>query len=303
MSLKSSNEIKAEAIRLGFFACGVTRIKAVDADTALYFEKWLKAGHHASMYYLSNHKEIRYNPELLMPGAKSLVCLALNYTPVLRLPEREYQIAFYAYGKDYHDVMRTKLYQLAKAIGARQFRVCCDTAPILERYWATRAGIGFIGKNRQLIIPGAGSQFFLGELLLDEELEYDTPSQQSCHNCGKCIEACPTKALCEGGFDANRCLSYHTIENRGEIPKEIALKMGTTLFGCDECQKACPYNKNSIPTKEPSFCLSEELLSMTKAKWKALSLEDYRRLFKGSAVKRVKYEGLMRNISLLDGPE
>ncbi len=255
------------------------------------------------MAYMSRYQEIRLNPALLLPGARSMVCVAMSYAPSRKLPEKEYQIAYYAYGKDYHEVMREKLHQLASYIGATSSRVCCDTAPLMERYWAMKAGIGFIGKNRQLIIPGAGSMFFLGEILTDAVLDYDNAQTAHCQGCGRCITACPTGALSEDGIDANRCLSYHTIENRGTIPPEIAKHLQNSFYGCDRCQTVCPHNADAQPTKEPSFGPSEELLSMTKAKWKALSIEDYRRLFKGSAVKRAKYEGLMRNIRLLEENE
>lgn len=300
MISKSSSEIKAEAKRLGFFSCGIARAEAVDEGTALYYERWLQEGCQAGMDYLVRNKEIRLDPTLLMPGARSIICVAMSYAPARLIAEDEYQIAYYAYGKDYHDVMRSRLYLLAEAIGATPCRVCCDTAPILERYWAVRAGIGFIGKNRQLIIPGSGSLFFLGELLVEEPLAYDRPLTETCRQCDACVRACPTGALRGDCFDANRCLSYHTIENRGDIPPDIAKKMGHTFYGCDRCLKVCPHNRHVEPTQESAFHASEALLSMTRARWKALSIDDYRRLFKGSAVKRAKYEGLMRNIRLLD---
>ena len=300
MISKSSSEIKAEAKRLGFFSCGIARAEAVDQETTLYYERWLHEGHQAGMDYLARNKEMRLDPTLLMPGARSIICVAMNYAPSRLIAEDEYQIAYYAYGKDYHDVMRSRLFQLAEAVGATPCRVCCDTAPLLERYWAVRAGIGFIGKNRQLIIPGSGSLFFLGELLVNEPLEYDHPLSMTCRQCDACVKACPTGALQVDCFDANRCLSYHTIENRGTIPPDISKKMGHTFYGCDRCLKVCPHNRHAEPTQEPAFQASEELLSMTRARWKSLSIDDYRRLFKGSAVKRAKYDGLMRNIRLLD---
>lgn len=296
---KSSNEIKAEAISLGFFACGIAQAERVDDEAAKHFDYWLAVGNHASMSYMENYRDIRLDPRLLMPEAKSIVCVAMNYMQPERIAPSEYQIAEYAYGKDYHVVMRDRLHQLANTIGAGQYRVCCDTAPIMERYWAAKSGLGWIGHNRQLIIPGAGTHFFLGEILVDIELDYDVPLPYDCKNCHRCIDACPTGALSGEFFDARKCISYHTIENRGVIPVNISRQLGKSIYGCDRCQQACPHNQKCISTKEPAFSPSEELLNMTKEKWQALSIEDYHRLFKGSAVKRVKYEGLMRNIKLV----
>ena len=291
------------------------------------------------MQYMENYEDKRLDPRLLMPGVKSIICVALNYAP--SQPVKGF--ANYAIGKDYHDIVKQKLYQLAQILapltpplggspnlteslpqgGGREgaFRAFSDSAPILERYWAMKAGLGFIGKNHQLIIPGMGSQFFLGELFVDIELEPDAPCRQHCGNCHRCIDACPTGALApltppmggstsrteslpqggglEGAFHSSLCLSYLTIENRGAIPPEAASKMGHTFYGCDRCQQACPWNAKAIPTSEPLLQPTAELLSMNDEDWQQLSLEQYRRLFKGSAVKRAKYEGLMRNIKAI----
>ena len=276
MNSELSNRIKAEALSLGFSACGIARAEAVSPDVAEGFTAWLSNGGHATMAYMENHLEKRLDPRLLVPGTKSIVSVALNYAPAQRLPEGEYQIAAYALGQDYHDV---------------------------------RAGLGWIGRNHQLIIPRAGSMFFLGEVFLPIELDYDTPMESLCGNCHRCIEACPTGALAtkeqsspsegnEGGvFISSRCLSYQTIENRGDIPDDIAEAMGDTIYGCDRCQQTCPWNRFAQPTDEPLLQPKEELLSMTREQWQQLTEDDYRRLFKGSAVKRAKYEGLMRNIN------
>ena len=300
------------------------------------------------MQYMENYEDKRLDPRLLMPGVKSIICVALNYAP--SQPVKGF--ANYAIGKDYHDIVKQKLYQLAQILapltppmggspnlteslpqgGGREgaFRAFSDSAPILERYWAMKAGLGFIGKNHQLIIPGLGSQFFLGELFVDIELEPDAPCRQHCGSCHRCIDACPTGALApltppmggstslteslpqggglegassrgglEGAFHSSLCLSYLTIENRGAIPPEAASKMGHTFYGCDRCQQACPWNAKAIPTSEPLLQPTAELLSMNDEDWQQLSLEQYRRLFKGSAVKRAKYEGLMRNIKAI----
>lgn len=297
-----TQQIKAEAHSLGFFACGVAKAAPVDDITAGAYRGWVEAGMHAGMDYLCRNTEKRLNPTLLMEGARSIIVVALNYTPAARMPEDQYQIAAYAYGADYHDIMRSKLGALAEFAnactgGRMQYRAFCDTAPVLERYWAEKAGLGWTGRNHQLIIPHAGSMFFLGELLVDICLDYDTQLTPRCGTCRRCIDACPTGALtAEGGLDCRRCLSYQTIENRGDIPPDIAQAMGNCIYGCDRCQNACPWNRFAQPSSEPSLRPRPELLAMTKHGWHTLSRQDYQRMFKGSAVKRAKYEGLVRNI-------
>mgnify|MGYP000198950683 FL=1 len=328
----SRKEIKVEAERLGFFACGIARAEPVDAETAAAVRGWISKGSQATMDYMANYTEKRLNPCLLVPGTKSIVSLAMNYAPAQTMPETEYQLAAYAYGQDYHDVMKAKLRQLATLIAnkfegesdsevgendsdstaittpktnetseepAGEIRVFVDTAPVLERYWAQRAGLGWIGKNHQLIIPRAGSMFFLGEIFLPYEFDsYDSPMPSRCGNCRRCIEACPTCAITdEWGFDSEKCLSYQLIENRGELSEQAKQSMGTTIYGCDRCQTACPWNKFAIPNTTPEFQPKSELLAMTKADWHNLTIDEYRALFKGSAVKRVKFDGLKRNIS------
>ena len=328
----SRKEIKVEAERLGFFACGIARAEPVDAETAAAVRGWISKGSQATMDYMANYTEKRLNPCLLVPGTKSIVSLAMNYAPAQTMPETEYQLAAYAYGQDYHDVMKAKLRQLAVLIANKfegesdsevgendgdstaittpktnetreepvgEIRVFVDTAPVLERYWAQRAGLGWIGKNHQLIIPRAGSMFFLGEIFLPYEFDsYDSPMPSRCGNCRRCIEACPTCAITdEWGFDSEKCLSYQLIENRGELSEQAKQSMGTTIYGCDRCQTACPWNKFAIPNTTPEFQPKSELLAMTKADWHNLTIDEYRALFKGSAVKRVKFDGLKRNIS------
>lgn len=328
----SSDKIKAEAANLGFIACGIAKAEPVDAVTAAACQNWISCGRHASMAYLANNMDKRLNPALLMEGAKSIICVALSYVPVKRMPEEEPQISVYALGKDYHDVMREKLRQLAERLGLTQYvsnkeeavaddkgdacqkestndgaatfsyRAFCDTAPVLERYWAERSGVGWIGKSHQLITRRAGSMVFLGELLVDAELEYDKPHENLCGNCHACIDNCPTAALWQEtsdttSFDSHRCISYQTIENRGDIDADVAAKLGRCIYGCDECQSQCPWNRQAQPTAVAEFLPSDHLLGMTAEKWRHLTTDQYRALFNGSAVKRAKYEGLMRNIS------
>ena len=299
-----TEKIKAEAKGLGFFACGIAKAEAVDSDTADGYRRWIADGGHASMHYLADNIDKRLDPRLLMPGVKSIVCVALSYAPAKTIPSDQYQIAYYAYGKDYHDVMKQKLHALASACGITTYRAFCDTAPVLERYWAQRAGLGWIGRNHQLIIPHAGSMFFLGELFVTDTLHYDSPTPNRCGRCHACLDACPTSSIIsnQSSFISSRCLSYLTIEHRGPIPNSSFLiphssfLISNSIYGCDICQLACPWNRFAVPTTEPSFQPSEALLSMTKEKWHNLTEEQYRILFKGSAVKRAKYSGLMRNI-------
>lgn len=299
--------IKAEAARLGFSACGMAPAGFVGEKEAEYLKEWLSSGKHAGMSYLENYYEKRCDPRLLMEGAQSIVSLALNYFPEKKLAGGQYQFAWYAYGKDYHEVMKAKLRSLLEYINGLvpvTGRLFCDTAPVLERYWAWRAGLGWIGKHTQLIIPFAGSCFFLGELLLDVELEYDIPQRNRCGRCARCLNACPTGALEQSGkLNANRCLSYLTIENRGVIPHEQAEVLRRRIYGCDECQKVCPWNRFAVPTKEEAFFPSEEFMQATPLFWQNLTLEEYRTLFKGSAVKRATFEGLKRNIGAMTESE
>ncbi len=296
-SISLSKEIKAEAMNLGFFTCGIARAGTVDKVTSSHILHWLADHDNAGMDYMNNYTEKRLNPVLLMDGLKSIVSVALNYTPSKTLPKDQFQLSAYALGQDYHEVVKTKLRLLAEHFQFKHYRVFCDSAPILERYWAEKAGLGWTGRNHQLIIPYAGSMFFLGELFLDQELDYDQPMKNRCGNCHRCIDACPTHALRKDQeIDANLCLSYQLIENRGELSEKAKEKMGNVIYGCDRCQLACPWNRFAGPNQIPELQPREELLKMTKKDWENLTVEEYRKLFKGSAVKRAKYAGLMRNI-------
>lgn len=310
----SATEIKAEAQRLGFYSCGIAPAEPVAEEHRRYFEDWLQQGAYGSMDYLANHAAMRFDPRELVPGTRSIVCVALNYYPSEFMDEQEGCLSWYAYGKDYHEVMKDKLRRLMAYIlnlvpedaqaEILPGRVFCDTAPVLERYWAWKAGLGWIGRNHQLIIPQAGSTFFLGEIFLTLPVDsYDSPQKNRCGHCRKCLDACPTRALTAEGFDARHCLSYLTIENRDEIPQWAATHMEPCFYGCDRCQASCPHLRFTRPTQEKEFHLREELKQMTRQQWQQLSVEDYRKLFRGSAVKRAKYEGLMRNIRAMNHPD
>lgn len=301
-----SAHVKAEAERLGFARCGMAKAEPVDEAFAQHYRAWLEAGCQAGMHYLENHLDKRFDPRLLVPGVRTVVSVAMNYYPARVAPG----IAWYAQGKDYHDLLRERLNQLMQAIGAHG-RCFVDTAPVPERYWAWRCGLGWIGKHSQLVVPHQGSAFFLGELFIEEDVDvYDRPMKNLCGHCRRCLDACPTGALGSeklkveaeepAAFNSNKCLSYLTIEHRDELPFWAGEKMGDMFYGCDRCLRACPH-LHGVPTTEPLLQPSEALLSMTPTDWQQLTLEQYRLLFKGSAVKRAKYEGLMRNLQAMGG--
>lgn len=297
--------IEEEALRLGFSAFGFAKAEPVDEDMAGVLDRWTANGYHADMGYMERNRHLRLDPTQLVPGCRTLIIVALNYYPKQLLPRENYQIAYYAYGEDYHRVVKDKLYQLLAYIKTIvpdvEGRAFCDTAPLLERYWAVKAGLGFIGLNRQLIIPGKGSYFFLGVLAVDVELQTESHDKPlSCGNCKRCLIACPTKALTAEGIDCRRCLSYLTIEHRGPISDEMAKKLGRRIYGCDTCQQVCPHNRYAQPTEESAFEMSPEVAAMTSEDWHALTSERYKALFKDSAMERAGYEGLMRNISLMN---
>ena len=301
LTISHSQLIKAEAQRLGFSACGMSPAGAVDSLHRDAFLQWVAEDGQAGMDYMARNVDKRLDPRLLVEGAQSVISVALNYYPALPPADGSYRLAWYAYGEDYHTVMKDKLHALFHYISTLlpgvTGRAFCDTAPLLERYWAWRSGLGWTGRNTQFIIPQAGSTFFLGELVIDRPLDYDTPRHSRCGNCTRCLQACPTGALrAPYRLDARRCLSYLTIEHRGAIPPEAASRMGQCIYGCDRCQEVCPWNRFARPTEEPRLHPRPALLAMRRADWQTLSIETYRTLFKGSAVKRAKYEGLMRNI-------
>ncbi len=292
--------IKSEAIRLGFDICGITKAEAVPTETTEKYSEWIGLGKNGTMHYLERNCDKRFDPTKLVEGCKSVIVVAMNYMPQQAVEG----IASYAAGKDYHKVVKERLYTLLKSINEIQpasGRAFCDSAPVLERHWAEKAGIGWVGRNRQLTIKGKGSFFFLGELLIDLELSYDMPNEKSyCGTCRKCIDNCPTSALSDDGFDARKCLSYMTIEYRGELPDNIGEKMKRCFYGCDICLKACPHNRFAKPNKIPEFKPSAELLNMSMSNWTELTEEQYKKLFAESAVERCGYEQLKRNILALN---
>lgn len=297
-------KIRESALTAGFSACGFAEAAPVDGHTARSYRRWLDDGKNASMHYMGNHLEIRDNPALLLPGAKTVISLAMNYYPQRKQPDSAPQFSYYAYGKDYHDTVRRHLEEVARFIKGNyggECRCCVDTAPIRERYWAQKCGIGFVGKNNQLIIPGKGSYFFLGEIVTTLRIPPDKEAAPACGNCRRCADRCPTGALA-GDFsalDARRCISCMTIEHRGILPEKVAEKLGNRVYGCDECQKACPYNRFASPTGIEDFAPSDKFLSLSYENMAAMTEEDYRTLFRKSAVKRAKYAGLMRNLAEL----
>ena len=304
MSIDIAQAIKSEALQLGFSACGFAKAEPVSEEMTRVLDRWTDNGFHADMQYMERNRHLRLDPTQLVPGCRTLIVVALNYYPKQLLPAEGYQIAYYAYGKDYHRVVKDKLHQLLAYIKTLlpdvEGRAFCDTAPLLERYWAMKAGIGFMGLNRQLIIPGKGSYFFLGVLAIDAEIDAPAVSVRegvSCGSCKRCLIACPTRALTLDGIDCRRCLSYLTIEHRGPIPEAMAQLLGRRIYGCDTCQQVCPHNKNAQSTEEKAFDMPAEVANLTTQEWRELTPERYKALFKHSAIERAGYEGLMRNIT------
>jgi epoxyqueuosine reductase len=309
--------IKNMARSLGFTACGIAKAAPVDAAVQHSFRRWLAEGCQGTMEYLERNVEKRMDPARLVEGCRSLIVVALNYYPAETIPEDEYQLAYYAYGRDYHEVVRNKLTRLLTWLNTQRSlddtrasnlahaqRVFVDTAPVLERYWAQQAGLGWTGRNHQLILPEAGSYFVLGILTTDLSLQPDIPMESRCGDCRRCLDACPTKALSDdASFDARCCLSYLTIEQKSTIPSEFSASLGNRIYGCDTCQKACPWNRFARPTGEPSFAPSPLLLKMTKADWHTLSREQYNVHFAESAVTRAGYDGLQRTIRCVQKKE
>lgn len=297
-----SEFIKDKARELGFDACGIAEVTEA-ATEAEHLDGWIAEGSNAGMAYMERNREVRLNPATLVEGARSVISVALNYYPEKKQPAGAPRIAFYAYGKDYHKVIKEKLRMLwghiLKELPAQhEARAFTDSAPLLERYWAWRAGLGWIGRNTNLIIPGKGSYFFLGEIVTTLPLDYDSPMKSRCGSCRRCLDACPTGALDkERHLDARRCISYLTIENKGGIPSALASRLGDRLYGCDTCQEVCPWNRFARATHCNDFRPAPALLALTKEDLRNFTREDYNRIFVHSAVKRAGYEGLCRTIA------
>jgi len=299
-----SEFIKSEAEKIGFFACGISKAQHLKEDEAR-MESWLEKGMHATMSYLEKNKKKRYDPSKLVDGAKSVITVLYNYYPEKKLPETDnFRISKYAYGKDYHFVIKKKLALLLSAIeektGDLIARMFVDSAPVLDRAWAQESGLGFIGKNTMLISRKGGSFHFIGHIICDLELAYDTTDYRNyCGTCTKCIDACPTQAIEAFRVDARKCISYLTIENRGDIPTQFQSNYNNWIFGCDICQDVCPWNKFSEPHDEPLFSLRDELINMKKKDWKLLDKPTFNVLFKEGAVLRAGFKGLKRNIDFV----
>lgn len=297
--------IKEHARSLGFDSVGIARAGELTAE-ARQLEAWLAQGRHGTMHYMERNFDKRIDPTKLVEGARSVISLSFNYyTDKKQTDPTAPGIAMYALGQDYHDVVRGKLNALMAYIreiaGNVQGRSFVDSAPVLERAWAQRAGVGWVGKNTNLLTKRQGSYFFLAECIIDLELEYDSPVKDYCGSCTRCIDACPTEAIYEPyKVDGSRCISYFTIELKEQmIPEQYSGKFANWMYGCDICQQVCPINSQATPHHTPEFEPKEELLSMTAAEWNDLTEERYKFLFKSSAIKRSKYTGLMRNIKFL----
>lgn len=298
-------QIKSQAASLGFDACGFAAAAPVDGQEVARYDRWIELGHHGCMAWATGHREQRSNPSLLLEGAQTVISLALNYYPTCFQPPEAMRVAFYAYGRDYHEVMREKLTQLAtyiQEITHCETRPCVDSAPIRERYWAQQAGIGFIGRNNCLIIPGKGSYFFLGEIVTTAQLPPDGPCTLACGDCGKCIEACPTGALTqEGAVDCNRCLSCLLIENHAEqLPEWVGDVVNQRVVGCDECQLCCPHNAHAVATTIEDFAPTDAVMELTKERIAQMTGGDFKRTFAHSAISRLRHKTLLRNADLSD---
>lgn len=294
--------LKNRAAELGFSSCGIAQAGLLETE-ATQLEMWLKAGMHGEMSYMENYFDKRTDPRKLLEGAKSVIVFLFNYFPNEILPENEnYILSKYAYGEDYHFVIKDKLYQLIaelkEVVGDINARPFVDSAPVLERAWAEKAGLGWIGKNANLIVPKKGSFFFISEIITDLELDYDPPRNNDfCGDCRRCLDACPTQAIVAPKvIDARRCISYLTIELKNEIPTEFTGLFHDRIFGCDICQDVCPWTRFSVPHKESRFDPNDMLKKMKKTDWERLSRELFNEIFSKSPVQRANYQGLMRNL-------
>lgn len=309
VALKHTKFIKQTAADLGFEFCGIAKAMFLNED-AKRLETWLHKGMHGNMQYMENHFDLRTDPGKLVPGARSVITLLLNYFPEKKQDADKPQVAKYAYGKDYHEVIRDKLhlfFSLLKAnIGEINGRGFVDSAPVLERTWAQKSGLGWIGKNGNLINKKQGSYFFIATLVVDIELEYDDSfAKDYCGSCTKCIDHCPTDAILpDKVVDGSKCISYFTIELKDAlIPGNMKGKFDNWLFGCDVCQDVCPWNRFSKPTSAISFSPIPEILNFTSSEWEELTEEHFRVIFRHSAIKRTKFKGIRRNLQFIKSNE
>ena len=308
MSLSKSNYtnlIKTEAKRLGFLSCGISKAEFLEEE-APRLERWLNNNMHGEMSYMENHFDKRLDPTKLVEGSKSVVSLLLNYYTEEKQEDPEApKISKYAYGTDYHfvikDKLRSLLHFIQDEIGEVHGRAFVDSAPVLDKAWAARSGLGWMGKHTNLITKQAGSYYFIAELIIDLELEYDHPVTDHCGDCTACIDACPTNAIVQPYVvDGSKCISYFTIELKSNIPESYKGMFDNWMFGCDVCQDVCPWNRFSKPHNEPLFNPHPDLLYLTKKDWTELTREVFGKVFKNSAVKRTKFSGLRRNIGFLE---
>ncbi|UUC46685.1 tRNA epoxyqueuosine(34) reductase QueG [Flavobacterium cerinum] len=300
---KYTQLIKTEAKRLGFLSCGISRAGFLEEE-APRLEKWLNSQMNGKMGYMENHFDKRLDPTLLIDEAKSVISLTLNYYPEIKQNIGSYKISKYAYGQDYHYVIKEKLKELLffiqNEIGEVSGRAFVDSAPVLDKAWAAKSGLGWIGKNSNLLSKQVGSFFFIAELIVDLDLEYDNATTDHCGKCTACIDACPTEAIVAPYVvDGSKCISYFTIELKENIPSDVKGKFDDWMFGCDVCQDVCPWNRFSKPHQEPLLKPNESILSFSKKDWEEITDETFRKVFKDSAVKRTKYEGLVRNLKFL----
>jgi epoxyqueuosine reductase len=300
---KHTQLIKTEAKRLGFLSCGISKAQFLEEE-APRLEKWLNQNMHGNMQYMENHFEKRLDPTKLVEGSKSVISLLLNYFPSQQQTTDNYKLSKYAYGTDYHFIIKEKLKTLLHFIQTEidevNGRAFVDSAPVLDKAWAAKSGLGWIGKNSNLITKQVGSFYFIAELIIDLELEYDHPTTDHCGACTTCIEACPTQAIIQPHVvDGSKCISYFTIELKDELPIDMKGKFDDWMFGCDVCQDVCPWNRFSTPHNEPLFNPHPDLLTMTQKDWEEITEEVFTKLFKKSAVKRTTFSGLKRNINFL----
>ncbi len=302
LKILHTEKIKQKALKLGFTAVGISKADFLEKESH-YLENWLKEGMHGEMAYMGNHVEKRTDPRKLVEGARSVISVVHNYFSTDRQPENTYRISQYAYGHDYHYVIKEKLNRLYAFIKtlepAVNGRIFVDSAPVMEKAWAAKSGLGWIGKNTNLISQEHGSFLFIGEIILDSELDYDAPVQDLCGTCTKCIDACPTKALTPYKLDARKCISYLTIEKKGDIPEEFKNKWNDWIFGCDICQNLCPWNSRLKPHNEDAFFPGPEITTYLKSDWESLTQASFKQVFKESPLERTKFKGMQKNIRFL----